>query len=117
MGEVAKVDAGGDGVNFAIQVGNATVFHRYLTMKLTFKISVFALVEVGDDVAFLAHSGKTHENDSLWTQFSIEHKKGDHELPPQKASEKRHAARSRTLVSVQAMPSLLSHAMTAQLPI
>ena len=112
LGEVAKVDAGGDGVNFAIQVGNATVFHRFLTMKLTFKVSVFALVEVGDEVAFLAHAGKTHENDSLWTQFSIEYKKGDRELPPQKASEKRKA---RVLVS--ALPSLLSHVSAPALPI
>jgi hypothetical protein len=47
MGEVAKVDAGGDGVDFSIVAGNKTVFHRFVKIKLSFKVNVYAHNKIG----------------------------------------------------------------------
>jgi len=81
MGEVSKVDAGGDGVDFSIVAGNKTVFHRFVKIKLSFKVNVYAHIKIGELVSFVAHSGKTHDNDSLWAFFSIEFDRRLREIP------------------------------------
>jgi hypothetical protein len=71
-GEVAKTDLGGDGVEFSVTVGNETRFHRFVSLKRPFKFELSAELQIGTEVAFIAHAGVSHNDDSLWTYFVVE---------------------------------------------
>jgi len=44
-------------------------------------VNVYAHIKIGELVSFVAHSGKTHDNDSLWAFFSIEFDRRLREIP------------------------------------